>query len=150
MDRVELPSGAIDAMLKEHALIRVEIAERLKTAFTHVAYAGAVVAFAIPAADKVSTSIPKLIPFVAAAMGLVGLLWVAALNMRWVLHSGVYLMWIEHRVNQHFGCQVFAWEHYAEQVRRNSLVFIPKSPKAAEALSEIDSTWPAGHLGRGE
>ena len=54
MERRELPAGALEVMLKEHASLRDEIKERLKTAFTHFAYAGAIAAFALPAADKVS------------------------------------------------------------------------------------------------
>jgi hypothetical protein len=127
LEKRELPAGALDVMLKEHALLRDEIKERLKTAFSHVAYAGAIAAFAIPAADKVSGWVPKGVPLTAAALGFVGLLWVALLNMRWVQHGGAYLASIEKRVNEHFGEQVLGWEHYADSVRAKMWLLIPSA-----------------------
>ncbi|WP_156472903.1 hypothetical protein [Pseudorhodoferax sp. Leaf265] len=43
---------AMRAMLQEHALLRAEINDRLKTAFSYVAYAGALLAFAMPMIEK--------------------------------------------------------------------------------------------------
>jgi hypothetical protein len=137
MEKIELPKGALDAMMKEHALIRAEIIERLKTAFTHVAYAGAIVAFAIPAADKASTWAHNAITLSAAAIGLFALCWAATLNMRWVQHAGAYLMWIEMRVNQNFGCQVLAWEHYSSRVQASMFGLIPKAPKKNRKTKEL-------------
>lgn len=128
MEKRELSAGSLDVMLKEHALLRDEIKERLKTAFSHVAYAGAIAAFAIPAADKVSGCVPKGVPLTAAALGFVGLLWVALLNMRWVQHGGAYLASIEKRVNEHFDEQVLGWEHYADSVRAKMWLLIPSAP----------------------
>lgn len=129
MEKRELPAGALDVMLKEHALLRDEINERLKTAFSHVAYAGAIAAFAIPAADKVPSWIPKWIPLVTAAAGLAALCWVAALNMRWVQHAGAYIRQLEYRIAEHFGEAVIGWEHYAESARARMWVLIPRAPE---------------------
>jgi hypothetical protein len=141
MDKVELPDGALDAMLKEHALVRAEITERLKTAFSHVAYAGAFVAFAIPAADKIPSVLVRPVSLFAAVIGLGALLWVAALNMRWVQHLGAYLVLVEQRVNRHFGCKVLGWENYADAARAASWLMIPSAPKTLKlAPKDADRT----------
>ncbi len=137
MEKRELPSAALEVMLKEHALLRDEINERLKTAFTHFAYAGVIAAFALPAADKVSEWIPQWIPLLTALVGLVGLCWVAALNMRWVQHAGAYIHRIEYRIAEHFGEATIGWEHYAESVRASMWGLIPRSPILPESSSEM-------------
>jgi len=116
--------------MKEYATLRDEIQERLKTAFSHVAYAGAIAAFAFPAADKVSDWVPKAVPLLGAFIGFAGLCWVAALNMRWVQHVGKYIEQIEDRVLEHFGEPVLAWEHYSKKVSAKSWILVPKALKA--------------------
>lgn len=128
MDKLELPSGALEALLKEHAQLRDEIKERLKVAFSHVAYAGAIAAFAIPAADKVQDWIP-ILPILLAASGFIVLLWIAFLNMRWVQHCGAYVRYIESRVNLHYGCKVLGWEAYADEVQRPLWFQLPPDPR---------------------
>lgn len=133
-------AAALDAMLKEHALLREEIKDRLNTAFSHVAYAGAIAAFAIPASDKVAPWMPPWVPLVCALVGLAALCWVAVLNMRWVQHVGAYLQQIEHRVNQRLGEQALGWEHYAETVRARMWCLIPAPPQAGRSAKAKVST----------
>jgi len=130
-----LPEGALDVLLKEYESLREEIKERLKIAFSHVAYAGAIVAFGIPAADKIASALPGTtpafifaVPAAVVVLGAILLLWVAWLNMRWVQHCGTYIQGIESRVNEHFGTTVLGWEQYAGSVQARLFLLIPKAP----------------------
>jgi hypothetical protein len=129
MNSGKLPDKALDLLMQEYADLRDEIKERLKIAFSHVAYAGAVAAFAIPAADKISGWVPGPVPLFIAGAGLLCLLWVAFLNMRWVQHGGAYLQQIEERINAQFGAEVLGWEAYASEVQGRMFLLIPKAPK---------------------
>lgn len=142
MEKRELPPGALEVMLKEHAILRDEIKERLKTAFTHFAYAGVIAAFALPAADKVSEWIPQWIPLSAAFVGLVGLCWVATLNMRWVQHAGAYISQVEYRIAEHFGEATIGWEHYAASVQASMWGLIPRSPTLTKRSSGMPASIP--------
>lgn len=133
MEKLELSESALKTLLQEYANLRDEIKERLKTAFSHVAYAGAIAAFAIPAADKVSNWHPSFFPLALACVGLLGLIWVAFLNMRWVQHCGEYIRRIEERVNLHYGEKVLGWEGYASEVQASLWFFIPKGPAKGNA-----------------
>jgi hypothetical protein len=128
MKKVELTESALKTLLQEYSNLRDEIKERLKTAFSHVAYAGAIAAFAIPAADKVSGWSPSFFPIALAYLGLLALAWVAFLNMRWVQHCGEYIRRIEERVNLHYGEKVMGWEGYASEVQASLWFFIPCAP----------------------
>ena len=100
------------------------------TAFSHVAYAGAIVAFFFPAADKIANWKPTLFPLLLALAGVLALCWVAFLNMRWVQHCGAYLEQIERKINSHFRCDVLGWENYANKVAARTWLQIPEAPKA--------------------
>lgn len=128
MNTPHLSKDALDTLLKEHGCLREEIRDRLKTAFTHVAYAGAVAAFAIPFAVKVPGKYGWLYALVFATLGFTFLCWAALLNMRWVQHAGAYIRWIEARVALHFGEQILGWEHYGETVRAKHFAQIPDAP----------------------
>lgn len=128
MEQLRLPDGALEVLLKEYDTLRTEISERLKVAFTHVAYGGAIVAFAVPASNEVPSWVPMLLPLLLALLGVIALCWVAFLNMRWVQHCGVYLKTIEDRVNTHFGHTVLGWENYASNVQARLFMFLPKDP----------------------
>ncbi|TAJ91185.1 MAG: hypothetical protein EPO31_16035 [Gammaproteobacteria bacterium] len=129
MDKNPLPEGALTVLLKEYDTLRDEVKERLKTAFSHVAYAGGIVAFALPAADKIAGWAPKPLPIIVALVGAATLCWVAFLNMRWVQHCGAQIQLIEDRVNSHFGCELLHWEHYAATVQAKLFFLIPKKPR---------------------
>lgn len=131
-----LPPGALDVLLKEHAYTRDEIKERLKTAFSHVAYAGAIAAFAFPAADKIRDWVHPWISVPVAFVAFSVLAWIAYLNMRWVQHLGAYSAAIERRVNEHFGEFAMGWEHYAECARARQWWKIPSPPEAPLAPIE--------------
>ena len=124
----ELPKGALDVMLKEYERLKDEIKEPLKIAFSHVAYAGGIVAFALPATKKVSESIPYYIPIVLAGIAVAFLIGVSLLNLRWVQHCGIYLKTLEKRINLHFGTEILGWESYAADIQTKLCYFIPKSP----------------------
>ena len=128
MTKIELPLGSLEILLKEHALLRDEIKERLKTAFSHVAYVGAIVAFALPASGKISDGYSTL-ALILAAVGAFVLGWIAFLNMRWVQHCGAYVKHIEDRVNLHFGHKVLGWEAYASDVQRKLWFLLPPDPR---------------------
>ncbi|MBQ5945900.1 hypothetical protein [Massilia sp. ST3] len=125
MSTPKLSDEALAVLLQEYAFLKDEIKERLQIAFSHVAYAGAIAAFAIPAADKLS-DVPERalvlggvpltgLPLAVAIIGLLALAGVAWFNMRWVGHCGRYVRLIETRVNAHFGARVLGWEHYARR-----------------------------------
>lgn len=128
MKTSQLPNEALEVLMKEHSAIREEIRDRLKTAFAHVAYAGAVAAFAVPLALQVNGTYGWIFALIVALTGLAALSWVALLNMRWVQHAGAYVRWIEHRIGQHFGEQILGWEHYSETVRASHFALIPAAP----------------------
>jgi hypothetical protein len=135
MEKHELSPEAFETLMKEYSQLRDEIKERLKTAFSHLSYAGAIAAFAIPAADKVSGWKPHALPLIIAFLGLSGLVWVAFLNMRWVQHCGEYVRRIEDRVNLHFGQPVLGWEGYAKQIQAKLWFYIPPEPTRPDLLS---------------
>ena len=127
MERQELPEGALDVMLKEYEKLKDEIKERLKIAFSHVAYVGGIFAFALPAANKLSGWVPSYVPIILACIGVAFLCWVAFLNLRWIQHCSAYLKTIEKRVNMHFGTEVLGWESYATDIQTKLCCLIPKS-----------------------
>ncbi|WP_018410615.1 hypothetical protein [Methyloversatilis thermotolerans] len=136
MEKRSLPDGALDVLLKEHAYTRDEIKERLKIAFSHVAYAGAIAAFAFPAADKIKDWVNPWLSLPFAFVAFAALAWVAFLNMRWVQHLGVYSAAIERRVNEHFGEFTMGWEHYAECARMPHWWKVPPRPEVPLAPIE--------------
>ncbi len=127
MNPVPMSDDALEVMLKEYDTLRDEIKERLKIGFSHIAYLGAIVAFAIPAADKISTW-PSILPMSLAFAGVLLLGTVALLNMRWVQHCGKHIQSIEKRINDHYGCTVLGWETYAGKVQGSHWWMIPRSP----------------------
>ena len=129
MNSQQLTQEALEILMTEYGGMRQEILERLKVAFSHVAYAGAIAAFSIPAADKISDWIPRGITFVFAAIAFLFLSWVALLNMRWVQHCGAYLQRIEAKINARFGTEVLGWETYAGTVMADRWWKLPADPR---------------------
>ena len=134
----KLPEGAIEVVLKEYDHLKEEVRERLRTAFSHVAYGGAIAAFAVPAADQLDKWRHGWIVIAAAAIAAIALFWVAALNMRWVQHCGKYMCDIEARINAHFGLRVVGWEHYASGVQASLWCLIPDSPDWKQPIDDIE------------
>src|SRR4051812_7755731 len=89
--RRPLADDALSTLLREHSSLREEIRDRLKIAFSHVGYAGAIAAFTIPLILKLKVcwGWKVLLGFLALG-GFGGLVAVAYLNMRWVQHLGNY------------------------------------------------------------
>lgn len=134
----KLPEGAIEVVLKEYDHLTEEVRERLRTAFSHVAYGGAIAAFAVPAADQLDKWRHGWIVIAAAAIAAIALFWIAALNMRWVQHCGKYMRDIEARINAHFGLRVVGWEHYASGVQASFWFLIPDSPDWTQPIADIE------------
>ncbi len=122
---------ALSVMLKEYDALKVEISERLKIAFSHVAYAGAVAAFAFPTAEKFAAMDMRwfVVTLVLAIGAIVALVWVSLVNMAWVQHCGAYVRTIEDKVNKHFGHDVLGWERYASSVQCSHFLLIPRDPR---------------------
>ena len=142
-----LPEGALAVILKEYDTLRDEVKERLKIAFSHVAYVGAIVAFSVPAADKIGNWLVPAKPLwgmaeigLLAVICVIPLVWVAVLNMRWVQHCGVHMQSIENRVNEHFGCKILGWERYSESVKAKMFLYLPKKPE--QCSDSVESNTP--------
>lgn len=139
----EMPKQMLEILLKEYDTLRSEIQERLKIAFSHVAYAGAIIAFAVPAADKIATAYPASTSLVIYALAVslailafAMLIWVAILNMRWVQHCGAQIRTIEDKINVYFHPPVLSWENYGETVKASSFILIPKAPRSTAPKRE--------------
>lgn len=125
-----LTESQLQILMQEYGHLKVEISVRLKTMFSHVGYAGAIVAFAIPASGQLGVlSIPPCIPVVIAllAAGLLGA--TAMANWRWIQHCNAYLCSIERRVNASCGRNLLGWERYAQDTVRTPF-FMPPRPNA--------------------
>ncbi|MEN2394534.1 hypothetical protein [Pseudomonas halotolerans] len=125
----------LDIKLKEYDHLKNEIQNRLRTAFSHVAFAGAIIAFAIPSAERA-------LPYqgwalLLAIIGTLALCWVATLNMYWVQHLGNYLKNLEEELNNSFNPRVtvLGWETYASDVQARKWFLLPSSPNIPKAPS---------------
>lgn len=124
----------LDIKLKEYDHLKTEIQNRLRTAFSHVAFAGAIIAFAIPGADRAPYQGWALL---LAIVGAVALFAVATLNMYWVQHLGNYLKDFEDDLNKSFSppINVLGWETYASSVQASKWFFLPISPNTKKIPS---------------
>lgn len=108
----------INILLKEYDTLRSEVLERIKIAFSHLAYFGAVVAFALPA----SKDIPcwqRLVAIALAAIGGVILLYTSFLNWSWVGKLAQHLQGLEVKINELADAgELLTWERHAEEKSR--------------------------------
>ena len=117
--------ASCELLLREYDTLRLEIAERIKIAFMHVAVAGAIAAFAVPEADDVPISALIYVKIGLAVVGILALGWVAWLNMRWVQHCNAHLRTVETRLNAYVGGDVLGWHRYASEVQQRLKMLMP-------------------------
>jgi hypothetical protein len=113
-----------DILLKEYETLRSEVIERLKTAFAHFGYFGAVVALAFPASEKVATS--SHTPAILAGIGAAILVYISIINWLWVSRLASHLRKLEGDINQAIGKPVLSWEGKAQLISR--WVLLPPKP----------------------
>jgi hypothetical protein len=136
-----LPEGALEVLLNQYALIKDEVKERLKIAFSHIAYAGGIAVFGANAADKLKYSAYEYVFMPIMLIGFFALCWTAALNMRWIQHCGIHLRDIEDRINLHFGdIKILWWEEYSDSIAASRWFFIPKKPTKKYKSNTIKTT----------
>jgi hypothetical protein len=106
-----------DILLKEYETLRAEVIERLKTAFSHLGYFGAVAVFAFPASDKVSEPW-RTVAFILAMLGAVLLLYISVINWLWVGRIATHLRELEEDINHAAGKSLLSWEHTVKEISR--------------------------------
>ena len=116
-----------DILLDEYKTLRAEVIERVKTAFSHLAYFGAVVAFAFKGTEGslVSQSTVFWLAFSGAAI----LLYISVINWFWVGRIANHLQVIEGRLESLTGQKTLTWERKAEKMSRWVLLPPRKYPK---------------------
>ena len=116
-----------DILLDEYKTLRAEVIERVKTAFSHLAYFGAVVAFAFKGTEGslVSQSTVFWLAFSGAAI----LLYISVINWFWVGRIANHLQVIEGRLESLNGQKTLTWERKAEKMSRWVLLPPRKYPK---------------------
>jgi hypothetical protein len=93
-----------DILMKGYDTLRVEILDRMKTAFSHLGYAGALIAFAIPLGKDATLGY-----WLAGACGFVVLLWISWVNWSWLRNCAAHLRRIESQMDD-FYPGLLSWE----------------------------------------
>ena len=120
----------IEILMKEYESLRGEVVERVKTAFSHLAYFGAVVAFAFQPSASASVS-PKIL-FSLALFGAIFLLYISVINWYWVGRIASHLRSLEVKINTAHGRPVLSWEGKVEKMSRWVLLPPKKYPHDGE------------------
>lgn len=116
----------IELLLKEYDSLRIEVIERVKTAFSHLAFFGAVIAFAFQTPDKIS--INQQTAFWLAVVGSALLLYISIINWCWVSRIASHLQLLECRINKLAGKKILTWEGTVEKISRWVLLPPKKYP----------------------
>lgn len=107
----------VEILLKEYDSLRTEVLERIKIAFSHMGYAGAIVAFAYPIADKTKD---VCLVIGLAIVGFLSLAYFAALNWIWVGRIATHLRSLEERINRELVTEkdepLLAWEKIVSKI----------------------------------
>jgi hypothetical protein len=147
MEQKSLPDGSVEVLLKEYDTLRAEISMRISTAFSHMAYIGAIVVFAIPFSDKANSRVPYAVSGVLAIVAVVLLGLIAAVNWRWIDHCAYRIRSIEDLINQHFGRPILYWQYYAESVKPRFVLLPPRKPGVHQdsglAQQDVQTDGPA-------
>jgi hypothetical protein len=106
----------VEILMKEYDSLRSEVIERVKTAFSHLAYLGAVVAFAFQPVPNSAVS-PKLL-FSFALVGSAILLYISIINWYWVGRIANHLQLLEVKINKAHGKPVLSWEGKVKRMSR--------------------------------
>lgn len=123
-----------DTLLEEYKTLRAEVIERVKTAFSHLAYFGAVVAFAFksPEGSLVSPTAVFWLAFSGAAI----LLYISVINWFWVGRIASHLQVIEEKLEALTGKKTLTWERKAETLSR--WVLLPPRKYAKDKVRPLD------------
>lgn len=109
----------IELLLKEYDSLRTEVLDRVRTAFSHLAFFGAVVAFAFQTSEK-SWLCPWL-AFFLAVLGATILLYISYINWCWVERIATHLQILEKKINYLAGKPTLTWESKVEKMSRWAL-----------------------------
>lgn len=105
-----------EILMKEYDSLRSEVIERVKTAFSHLAFFGAVVAFAFQSPSGSSVN-PALL-FWLALFGALFLLYISFINWCWVGRIASHLQVLETKINCISGKKLLSWEGKVEKMSR--------------------------------
>ena len=116
-----------DILLEEYKSLRTEVVDRVKTAFSHLAYFGAVIAFAfkVPEGNQISPIAVFWLAFAGAAI----LLYISVINWFWVGRIASHLQAIEKQLEALTGKKTLTWEQKSEKMSRWVLLPPRKYPK---------------------
>jgi len=117
-------ANELDILLMEYNSLRAEVIERVKTAFSHLAFFGAVVAFAFQLPDN--QLVDHCIIIGLSVFGAVLLLYIAIINWTWVSRISSHLQHLERRINASAGKPLLTWEGTSATISR--WVLLPPKP----------------------
>jgi hypothetical protein len=112
MDNAEeqLRKDETDLLMREYDHLREEVRMRIGLAFSNVAYAGALVMFALPASSVTSPSLGPRFFILLALIGALILIQIALVNWAWAKNCVTHTRQIECRVNAIYGKPILRWE----------------------------------------
>jgi hypothetical protein len=124
----------VEIMIKEYESLRTEVLDRIKIAFSHLGYFGAVVAFAFPASEDLSGD-ERLIARVLAGAGATILVYISIINWFWVSRLADHLRFLEKEINSHAkaNTSLLSWEGVVKMITR--WVLLP--PKKYKYLHHV-------------
>lgn len=114
----------LEVLLKEYETLRAEVIERIKTAFSHLAFFGALAAFAFQLPEK--AGVDPRITIGLAVFGTLFLLYISVINWIWVGRIASHLQYLECRINAVAGKPLLTWERKSEAISR--WVLLPPKP----------------------
>src|SRR5437868_15253961 len=106
----------IEILLKEYDTLRTEVIERVKIAFSHLAFFGAVIAFAFQASEKAFISPVAVAGFAAAGAAI--LLYISIIIWCWVGRISSHLQGLDKKISDLTGKPILTWK---SQVKNMSL-----------------------------
>jgi|tagenome__1003787_1003787.scaffolds.fasta_scaffold20041473_3 hypothetical protein len=108
----------VETLLKEYDTLRSEIQERLKIAYSHLGYAGAIVAFGATFLEKADWKYIAI-----GAVGLLLMVWISILNWTWLAKCAEQLRVLESRINGYASNvpPLLTWEDTAQKLSRGPL-----------------------------
>ena len=105
-----------EILVKEYESLRTEVIERIKTAFAHLAYFGAVIAFGFksPEGNGVSQETLQWLAFFGATI----LLYISIINWFWVGRIADHLQVVENKINTICRKPILTWEQKVKKMSR--------------------------------
>jgi hypothetical protein len=110
----------VQVLVKAYGALRTEILQRMKIAFSHLGYFGAIVAF-VALYDKPEATYWWL----ASGVGLLIMLWISWINWRWFLNCAAHLRYIETQLDE-LSPGLLIWESRANRLATK--VFLAPKP----------------------